>query len=209
MILLQKDQVNTMTSDARVAGLHKAIIEVYENKIKGDFVECGVYLGGNVIIAKKFFDSVNDITRNFYAYDTFEGMTEPSENDPKKAHMTWQTSAACLGPLDQVLEEFKKHEIFDDRIKIIKGDVSITLKEENNIPPEISILRLDTDWYESTKIELEVLYSRLVSGGFLIIDDYGHWDGCKKAVDEFFGVEFVEKKFTKLDYTGIMFQKNF
>jgi hypothetical protein len=58
--------------------------------------------------------------------------------------------------------------------------------EEKNLPEQISILRLDTDWYTSTKIELEVLYKKLVKGGILIIDDYGHWQGARKAVDEYF-----------------------
>ena len=207
MILLKKDQVKTMTSDERVAGLHAAILSVYENKIPGDFVECGVYLGGNVIIAKKFFDSVNDFTRNFYAFDTFDGMVEPSQHDPSKAHSTWNNVAACKASVDEVQKEFLVHHILDDRVKFIQGDVNQTLLDTINIPSKISILRLDTDWYQSTKLELEVLYKNLVSGGFLIIDDYGHWSGCQKAVDEFFGLHFVENNFTKLDYTGIMFQK--
>ncbi len=208
MILLQKNQVKTMTSDERVAGLHSALIGVYKNKIEGDFVECGVWMGGNVVIAKKFFDSVNDSKRKFYAFDTFEGMTEPSENDPSKAHKIWNTTASCLGPLEQVIAEFESHKVYDDRIVIVKGDVRSTLLDKKNIPEKIAILRLDTDWYDSTKIELEILYEKLVNGGYLIIDDYGHWDGCKKAVDEFFGINFVDKNFKKLDYTGIIFQKN-
>jgi hypothetical protein len=207
MILLKKHEVKTMTSDERVAGLHEAIISVHKNKIIGDFVECGVYLGGNVIIAKKFFDSVNDFTRNFYAFDTFEGMTEPSQHDSKKAHRWWNTVGSCIASIDEVKKEFTKHLVLDDRVKFVKGDINQTLLNDINVPNKISILRLDTDWYESTKLELEILYKNLVSGGFLIIDDYGYWQGCKKAVDEFFGNDFVENNFKKLDNTGIMFQK--
>jgi len=195
-----------MTSQERIAGLHQALISVYENKVPGDFVECGIYKGGNVIIAKKFFDSINETTKKFFAFDTFEGMTAPGVNDPKNAHRTWQNKNACIAHLDEVTEEFKKHDILDDRVLFVVGDVCKTLKEDN-IPEKIAILRLDTDWYESTKIELEILYEKLTVGGYLIIDDYGHWSGCKKAVDEFFGLEFVNKYFTKLDYTGIMYKK--
>lgn len=207
MILLEKHQVKTMTSHERVAGLHTALLSVYRDNICGDFVECGVYLGGNVIISKKFFDSVEDTDRKYYAFDTFEGMTQPGENDPNKAHQTWKDVASCVGPLEEVINEFKNHEIYDDRIVIVKGDVLETLKNPSNIPDQISILRLDTDWYESTKFELETLYEKLVPGGYLIIDDYGHWDGCRKAVNEFFGEEFVSQNFTKLDYTGISYRK--
>ena len=207
MILLSKNDVKTMTSEERVFGLHDALKNVHKNKIEGDIVECGVWMGGNLIIAKKFFDSVQETNRKFYAFDTFEGMTEPSENDPITAHRTWNNKAACVGPLEQGISEFKSHDVYDDRIIIVKGDVCLTLLEEKNIPEKISILRLDTDWYDSTKVELEILYTKLVPGGFLIIDDYGHWTGCKKAVDEFFGEDFINKNFKKLDYTGISYQK--
>lgn len=207
MILLEKNQVKTMTSHERVAGLHAAILSIYQDNIPGDFVECGVYLGGNVIIGKKFFDSVGVVDKKYYAFDTFEGMTQPGENDPNKAHQIWKDVAACIGPLEEVINEFKNHGVFDERIVIVKGDVMQTLADPSNLPEKISLLRLDTDWYESTKFELEVLYSKLVPGGYLIIDDYGHWDGCRKAVDEFFGQDFVSRNFTKLDYTGILYRK--
>ena len=76
-----------------------------------------------------------------------------------------------------------------NNIKLIKGPVEETLIHKDNIPEKISLLRLDTDFYESTKIELEVLYPKLVKGGFLIIDDYGHWKGSRKAVDDYFNKE--------------------
>lgn len=207
MILLEKNQVETMTSPERISGLHRALISVYENGIKGDFVECGVYKGGNIIIAKKFFDSVEQYDINFYCFDTFSGMTEPGEKDSGKAHKTWNKKAKCEAALNVVLDQFKKHQIYDNRIQIIEGDVRETLLSIANLPEKISILRLDTDFYDSTKIELETLFSKLSVGGFLIIDDYGHWQGCKAAVDEFFTETFVQENFEKLDYTGIMWQK--
>lgn len=207
MILLEKNQVKTMTSYERVAGLHAAIQSIYKDNIVGDFVECGVYLGGNIIIGKKFFDSVGVIDKKYYAFDTFEGMTAPGENDPNRAHQTWQDVASCVGPLDEVIHEFKIHDVYDERIILVKGDVLQTLFDPKNLPERISLLRLDTDWYESTKCELETLYDRLVPGGYIIIDDYGHWAGCRKAVDEFFGEDFVKKNFISLDYTGIMYRK--
>ena len=92
-------------------------------------------------------------------------------------------------------------------MKFIKGDVRKTLLDENNLPDSISILRLDTDFYDSTLIELELLYPRLTPGGYLIVDDYGHWRGSRHAVNEYFGEEFVQTNFKKLDYTGVMLQK--
>lgn len=196
-----------MTSQERIQGLHDALLTVHRERIPGDFVECGVYLGGNVIIAKRFFHSVSNFEKKFYCYDTFEGMTAPGINDEKKAHRKWQGSAQCLATMDSVKEQFEKHMLLDESVIFVKGDVNETLKIKENLPDEICILRLDTDWYESTLTELTILYERLSPGGFLIIDDYGYWNGCKKAVHEFFSESFVEKNFTKLDDTGIMYQK--
>lgn len=206
MILLGKDQVETMTSHERISGLHTALINVYKTNISGDFVECGIYKAGNIIIVKKFFDSVN-ILKTVYGYDTFEGMTPPTEKDSKKAKRTWDRKAKCEAGYDTVLEILSSYDINESDVRLIKGDVGKTLRVEDNLPKQISILRLDTDFYDSTKVELEVLYPRLESGGYLIIDDYGHWAGCKAAVNEYFGEEFVKEHFEILDYTGIMYRK--
>lgn len=206
MILLGKNDVETMTSAERIKGLHTALISVYENKISGDFVECGIYKAGNIIIAKKFFDSLN-IKKVVYGYDTFEGMTPPTEKDSKKAKRTWDGKAKCEAGYELVLEILSGHNINEIDVRLIKGDVSKTLRVEDNLPKQISILRLDTDFYDSTRVELEILYPRLESGGYLIIDDYGHWAGCKAAVNEYFGEEFVNNNFKFLDYTGIMYRK--
>ena len=79
-----------------------------------------------------------------------------------------------------------KKEVNNNKIRLIKGPVEKTLLNNENLPDKISLLRLDTDFYESTKIELEILYPKVIKGGFLIIDDYGHWKGSRKAVDEYF-----------------------
>lgn len=208
MILLEKKDVNTRTSNERVKGLHTALLEIHKNNIQGDIIECGIFMGGNIIIAKTFFDSVND-KRKYHCFDTFTGMIEPSQEDGIVAKEKWnkKSNSWCKASLEKVKDEFAKHNKLDNSVSFIVGDVANTLLQEHNIPERIALLRLDTDWYESTLIELKILYPKLVSGGYLIIDDYGHWDGAKKAVDEYFGEDFVSIYFTKLDYTGIMIKK--
>jgi hypothetical protein len=76
----------------------------------------------------------------------------------------------------------------------------------NRIGP-IALLRLDGDWYDSTRCCLEILYESVVSGGVVIIDDYGHWKGCKTAVDEFLHKKDIDVKLQQIDYTGRFFQK--
>ena len=206
MKLLNQDEVPTMTSKARVAALHKALQTVHKENIEGSFVECGTWRGGNIIIAKTFFNSVQD-DREVWGFDTFEGMTAPSNKDGSKAKATWQGKARCESPYEEVIFYLNKFGIQEEEVKLIKGDVKETLLIKENIPEKIAILRLDTDFYDSTLIELKTLYSRLVPGGYLIIDDYGHWQGCRAAVHEFFGDEFILENFTKIDYTGIISRK--
>ena len=93
-------------------------------------------------------------------------------------------------------------------VRFIKGDVMQTLLDEENIPREISVLRLDTDWYESTLLELQVLYDRVQQGGVVILDDYGYWDGARSAVDEFFLSRNLQPLVHVIDDTGRVFVKN-
>ena len=166
------------------------------NEIPGDFVECGVFRGGNALIAAKIFD-LYKINKKVYLFDTFTGMTKPTEYDLRtsdkssvlnkylslrqKEHTDW-----AYAPIEEVKENFRKCGLLKDNVIFCKGEVESTLDQVNNIPSAISFLRLDTDWYESTKKELEILYNKLVPGGILVIDDYGHYDGARKAADEYF-----------------------
>lgn len=169
---------------------------VCRNKIKGDFVECGIWRGGNSIAAKAIFNIYNE-KKELYLYDTFAGMTEPSKfdfrlKDSKRAVDTFNKTKLmdknnwCYASLDDVKENIKKYTGDLKNIKFIKGDILKTLKIKKYIPKKISILRLDTDWYDSTKLEMEILYPLLEKNGVLIIDDYNYWAGSKKAIDEYF-----------------------
>ena len=166
------------------------------NDIPGDFVECGVYKGGNALIAAKIFDMYK-INKKVYLFDTFTGMTKPTKYDlrtsdkkpmlfkylslQQKNHTDWAYTS-----IEEVKENFKKVNLLKDNVIFVKGEVEKTLNQHINIPKAISFLRLDTDWYKSTKKELDILYSKLVFGGILVIDDYGYFDGARKAVDEYF-----------------------
>ncbi len=174
----------------------QAINHVHHRQILGDIVECGVWKGGNLVIAGMMRKRLG-FQRQIWGYDTFEGMTAPHPNDVKPGfkvdaaakflsrkrgdHVDW-----CYVPLAEVERNYRAA-VGDLEVKLIKGDVADTLEVEDNLPEKIAILRCDTDFYTSTKLELEILYPRLVSGGILIIDDYGVWAGSRKAVDEYFG----------------------
>ncbi len=193
----------SMTTEIRIYSLIQSLKYIKYKNIKGDFVECGVWKGGNIILFKKFLEKYfKQEDRQIYAYDTYEGMNKPSDFDynlqnKKKAEKLLlddknkTTNIWGIYGLDQVKTNLINNTDNLDNINFIKGEVEKTLDLEKNLPSKISILRLDTDWYESTKKELEVLYDRVTSGGVIIIDDYGHWGGSKKAVDEFFKNKYV------------------
>lgn len=184
----------TKASHARSAAMIEACRNIDRQGIPGDIVECGVWRGGQIILARKVAPS-----RRCWLYDTFTGMTAPGRYDAKRAgHVIPEgKSAVSLADVRGFLAEAGV--LDDDRLRFVEGDVCETLRVAENVPEGIALLRLDTDFYESTAVELEVLWPRLAAGGVLVIDDYGHWPGCRKAVDEYFRGKVP---LTMIDYTA-------
>ena len=183
-----------------LSGCHTAYMAakyVAKNDIQGAIVECGVYRGGCTLMMADALLAEKDDSRDIYLYDTFSGMSEPTEADQKQAkrglvraideyenkqadgHSEWSYS-----PIEEVMDNLQKSKYPFEKFKTVKGKVEDTIPEQS--PSQISVLRLDTDWYESTKHELDHLFGLLTIGGVLIIDDYGSWAGSTKATDEFF-----------------------
>ena len=185
----------SMTAPVAQWELIQAIRYIEGNGIPGDIVECGVWRGGNLVIAGLLRQRMG-FDRQIWAFDTFAGMTAPSAEDFKPAedldvaekfatldhgdHNEW-----CLASEAEVLKNFEER-VGNRDLRTVKGPVEDTLRKAENLPERIAILRLDTDFYESTRAEMEILYPRLVSGGVLIVDDYGEWAGARQAVDEYF-----------------------
>ena len=203
---IDKVKPYSMTSVERITDLYNSLEYIRINNIDGDIVECGVWKGGNVIGIIEYLKYHNIVDKNVWLYDTFEGMTTPEEIDVdlnnNKASSILE-SVLCYSPLTEVKQNLSKSEFDNDKLKFIVGDVSETLLIENNKPDKISLLRLDTDWYKSTKDELIQLYPKLINDGVLIIDDYGHWRGSKTATDEFFKENNISVEIIKIDYTGV------
>lgn len=215
---IQKDEINTieevteftLTSPERIVSLIRSIKHIETNNIEGDIVECGVWKGGSVMAALKTLKALKSFNRNIYLYDTFEGMSKPTDIDKSvrgesatdaylKKDEVWDR-IVCFSTLDEVKSNISKINYPENNIHYIKGKVEDTIPN-NTIPEKIAILRLDTDWYESTKHEMEHLFPRLVKGGIIIIDDYGHWQGCKQAIDEYVQKNKIELFLQRIDYT--------
>jgi O-methyltransferase len=200
----------TMTSPERVAALCQAVAHVCEHRIVGDIVECGVWRGGSMMAACLTLLHHGDHDRDVYLFDTFEGMTAPTTFDVHassgvRASMLLRFSDKtapvwAVSPLDEVRRNLETVGYPSSRVHFVKGRVEDTVPQ--SAPEKIAILRLDTDWYESTAHELRHLFPRLVSGGFLIVDDYGHWDGARRAVDEFVTSSGLPLFLNRVDYTG-------
>jgi hypothetical protein len=200
----------TMTSLERMHTLYKAVEYVVNGKIPGDCVECGVWRGGSSMLAALALQTFGDTHRDLYLYDTYEGMSKPSEKDrdfqDAPAAPRWEQDQQaeynrwCLAPLEEVTKSMRQTDYPEDKVKFVKGKVEDTLPKI--APDKIAILRLDTDWYESTYHELTHLFPRLVVGGILIIDDYGHWKGAREAVDQYFAEQKLNVFLHRIDDTG-------
>lgn len=209
--IIESVQSQTMTSPERILALIEAVAHICQHQIEGDFVECGVWRGGSSAAIARTLMHFGQTDRQLWMYDTFEGMVPPTDSDVDLLGQTAQslldeqdveqaTSVWCRSPLEEVRETMTETGFPVDHIALIQGKVEDTLPQRR--PDQIALLRLDTDWYESTKCELEYLYPSVVGGGVLIIDDYGHWQGCRKAVDEYFANEQIAMLLNRIDYTG-------
>ena len=208
----------TMTSAERLWSLIGAVRYVTDAGLAGDFVECGVWRGGSVMAMAKELGRLEVSDRKFWLYDTFAGMTEPTEFDVEAGTgvtATEMLSATeigdgnnvwCVAGRADVEANVRSTGYPFENFNFVEGDVAVTLRE--SVPEKIALLRLDTDWYESTRIGLEVLYPRLIPGGVCILDDYGHWQGARTAVDEYFTALGHRPYMHPIDYSGRVFIKN-
>jgi O-methyltransferase len=209
--IVQAIQHHTMTSPERVSALVESVQYIVRNKIPGDIVECGVWKGGSMMAVALALEKAGDRSRDLHLFDTFEGMPKPTEADVdlkghsagtffRKLQTGPDSSDYCHATLEEVQAAMNSTGYDPARVHLVKGRVENTIP--GHAPNTIALLRLDTDWYESTKHELEHLFPRLSKHGVLIIDDYGHWQGARKAVDEYFADNKIPILLSRVDYTG-------
>lgn len=210
----------TMTSLERGYALYEALRYLEGAGIPGDVVECGVWKGGSCMLAARTLLALSGGRaeeagrRSIYLYDTFAGPTRPTSVDRIRWNGSgvlerWEAdrsgaarnfTAWSVG-MEEVAGNMAATGFPRGSTVLVPGDVASTLSEKK--PSRIALLRLDTDWYESTKAELEALYPCLSPGGVLIVDDYGHFEGARRAVDEFFAPERGNPiLLNRIDYTG-------
>ena len=204
----------TMTSVERMYALYTATRHLIDTRVPGDFVECGVWRGGSVMLIAHTLLRSGCTDRGLWLYDTFDGMTPPSAEDIQE--LSGRSASEILAgharsgddpfwgiaPRAAVEGHLRSTGYPVDRIRFIEGDVQTTIPAHG--PEQIALLRLDTDWYASTRHELQHLYPRLATGGVLIVDDYGYWRGARQATDEFLASLPERPLLHRIDYTGRM-----
>ena len=214
--LVDRTLPHSITSAERLIAVADGVEYVIRAGVPGALVECGVWRGGSVLAMLLTLQRLGVAGRDVYLFDTFEGMTEPTEADVSRfdepalttwrrarraGHVAWEWFFEPSGfGLEVVRDRLAASGYPAERLRFVVGRVEDTIPAR--APEQIALLRLDTDWYESTRHELEHLYPRLAPGGVLIIDDYGHWEGCRRAVDEYFAAADRPILLSRSDYTG-------
>lgn len=210
--IIESVQDYTMTSPERIFALVEAVRYLTTSGTRGSFVECGVWRGGSTMAMALSLANLGDTQRELYLFDTFAGMSKPTDadvaHDGEDAVAEFEnhqksdgSSDWCHATLDDVQTNVFSTNYPPSRFHFQKGKVEDTIPKNSPLG-EIALLRLDTDWYESTKHELEHLYPKLQSGGILIVDDYGHWQGARKAVDEYIAENDINLMLNRIDYTA-------
>jgi hypothetical protein len=209
--LYEQAREYSMTSPERMYSLWQAVRHVVRYDIPGDLVECGVWRGGSAMMMALTLLQQGVRDRGIWLYDTFAGMTRPGEVDrrakdnaemisrwehfQRDTHNEWTYAS-----LDEVKENMARTGYPMERLNFVKGEVESTLPGTR--PEAISALRLDTDWYQSTYHELTHLYPLLSRGGVLLLDDYGSFQGAKKAVDQYIQEQNLDLLLQRVDSTG-------
>jgi hypothetical protein len=199
----------TMVSEARLLSLYKLAKRACENDLSGDFVECGVAAGGSAALLAAVSKKYSRRARRVHAFDSFTGMPDPSDLDTcngVSANATGWGAGTCAAPVKSLLKIARQLGVADVVVPV-KGDFTRTLPEYRRKIRAISLLHLDADWYASTRAILENLFDVVVDDGFVQVDDYHYWEGCRRAVDQFFHARNAKARLRGIDGSGVWFLK--
>jgi len=209
--IYEKCRAYTMTSVERLYALYKSVEYIVAANIPGDFAETGVWQGGSCMLIAETLIALGDRSRRIFLFDTFEGHPKPAERDVdlwgNRAIDEWRCTVGedshgnwAYVSLEDVQTNLTRTGYPADRLVFVKGLLEDTAADASSLE-NLALLRLDTDWYASTKAALEHLYQRLVQGGILIVDDYGHYKGQQQAVDEYFAAGRQPILLNRIDYS--------
>lgn len=188
----------TMVGDQRLDNVQFCVEQVLKNNILGDFIETGVWRGGTAILMRSLLQLHGVKDRVVWLADSFEGLPAPASDDDG-----WDMSEVSYMKvsLEQVKSNFSRFGLLDEQVKLLPGWFSDTLPTASI--EKLAILRLDGDLHSSTMCALQSLYFKVARGGYVIVDDYDSWPGCKRAVTEFLAANSLEPKIESIDGIGV------
>ena len=215
LAIIESVMDRTMTSPIRLLNAILSARYVAANRIPGAIVECGVWRGGTCMAMAQALNKIGVTDYDFYLFDTYQGMTPPGDVDRRlqdgrpASYLKWSLDDAvrqgnrfvndvtAYSSIEDVREGMLSTGYPSSRIHLVPGDVSDTLN--SHMPRSLALLRLDTDWYESTLHELEIGWPRLSTKGVLIVDDYDFWAGSRAAVDQYFANRRMHPLLVRMD----------
>ncbi len=195
----------TMVGLARLDNVQRCVTDVLADDVPGDLIETGVWRGGTVIFMRAILAAYGDTSRCVYVADSFDGLPPPNPAlYPADEGLDLTDRGLAIG-LEQVKANFERYGLLDDRVKFLVGWFKDTLPAAP--VDRLSVIRLDGDLYESTTDALRSLYPKLSVGGYVIVDDYGAYDACRRAVDDYRAEHGITEKIETIDWTGAYWRR--
>jgi O-methyltransferase len=188
----------TMLSSRRARTLQRLARTSSKERVVGDLVDCGTFNGGSTVML-----STGAPDREVWAFDSFEGLPEAGPRDPARA----QEWTGALGASDAKVHEAFKQFASPARLHIVKGWFHETFPQAAPEIERVAVLHADGDWYESVRLTLETFEPKVSVGGFVVIDDYGAWEGAKEATDEYRAARNISAPLMGIDATGVYWRK--
>lgn len=197
---------HTMIGMKRLDNLEECIKDILRDNIPGDLIECGVWRGGACIFMQGVLKCNGVTNRKVFVADLFEGLPKPDPVYPADEYDThYEHNDILAVSLEEVRENFEKYDLLDDNVVFLQGWFKDTLI---NAPiDKLAILRIDGDMYGSTMDALTALYPKLSVGGYVIIDDYGVIEGCRKATMDYREQHGITEYIARIDNCGVFWRK--
>jgi O-methyltransferase len=196
----------TMVGKERLDNLQKCVCQTLNDNIPGDLIETGVWRGGCTILMRAILKAYHVTDKRVWVADSFQGLPRPDPgkyvDDAGDPH--WQRKELAVG-IEEVRANFARYGLLDDQVRFLHGWFRDTLPSAP--VSALSVVRLDGDMYESTMDGLTNLYPKLSPGGYLIVDDYGAIEGCRKAVEDYRRANGILEPIQSIDWTGAFWRR--
>ena len=206
MAILKVKPRFTMVKNKNLINLYRLVRQANARELLGDIVECGVWNGGSAaMMGFACLDVSSSTDRRIWLFDSFSGLPRPGDKDGliERQHYF---EGLNKGSIEKVRQAFAKLSVPMDRVRIVPGWFESTLTATD--VGSIALLHIDADWYDSVKYVLQVFYDNVTPGGFVVLDDYGYWEGCKRAIEDFIAERKLEGIIlNRIDRVGAYFQK--